>query len=216
MKKLLWIIIIVALVLVFWAMRDAGSDGPEEAPVQNEPVTMEIAVPAELPQASATHTVDAAHSELSWSGGLVVGNRVHTGVVPVLSSQVWVSENMIEAAEIVFNMDALSSDNNTLTKDLRSKNFFETEIFPTATMEVTQLRLIGGGEYEAVGFLTVRGIRKSISVPVQISTDSGGFIVRGDTEVSRSQFGITFRSVGDNAIKDEMGLEFELVIGEKF
>lgn len=209
MKKLI-IIILAAIALVFWINWTKEPETPEPQEKLSLTTTPEVHInPDDI---VATHIIDVTSSTLTWSGSLVIGNRTHTGLVPIRSSKIMVTDGMIEQGVVVFSMDQLTGDNRTLTDDLKSKNFFETDKYPTATITIADLLVVGGGEYQLLGDLTVHGVTNHIEVPVTIAPRGKNFEVTSRFTISREKYGIDFRSIGDNAIEDAIGIDLNFWI----
>ena len=100
-----------------------------------------------------------------------------------------------------------------LDKHLKSKVFFDTEQFPTATFVSDKIDRIGKDKANVHGILTVHGVSKPVTLDVTPNktgnnplthTPTAGFSAK--TSIKRSDFGMnTFLS----ALGDEVNLDIE-------
>jgi polyisoprenoid-binding protein YceI len=109
------------------------------------------------------------------------------------------------AASVQFTVDAASIDTNNEKRDghLRSPDFFDAAKFPTLSFKSTKVVAKGKDMLEVTGDFTMRGVTKSITVPVKVlgvldSKDFGkkaGFST--SFTINRKDYGITWNKVMD-------------------
>ncbi len=156
--------------------------------------------------------IDTNASQLTWTGYAEVGSWAPSGTLHVLNGQLTRKGNLINNATITMDMTTIQHENDRLQAHLRDEAFFDVTHFPTA---IFVLRSLTGAT--ATGQLTLKGVTKTISFPVAISQEGSGLRVKGRATLDRTQFGIRYNStsffadLGDQAIKNEFTLSFDLV-----
>lgn len=150
---------------------------------------------------TSTWSVDTAHSAVNFS--------VRHFLTPVpgnftdFSGTIKYDPENIAASSVEFTVQAASIDTDNADRDqhLRSADFFDVENFPTLSFVSTS---VGGtaDELQVTGDLTMHGVTKQITVPVEflgsMATPMGtkaGFVT--GFKVDRKEFGINWNRVLD-------------------
>ncbi|GAB3639658.1 YceI family protein [Spirosoma arcticum] len=158
------------------------------------------------------YTIDANASQLTWTGYAEVGSWAPSGTLQLAKGQVTRNGNQISSATMTLDMTTIRHENGQLQTHLRDEAFFDVTRFPTATFV---LRALTGTT--ATGQLTLKGVTKSVSFPVVVSQEGTGLRIKGRAVVDRTQFGIRYNStsffsgLGDQAIKNEFALTFDVI-----
>lgn len=112
------------------------------------------------------------------------------------------------ALDITIRVDSVDSGNDQLDAHLKSPDFFNSVEFPSMTFKSTGAKFLGDGRYEVAGDITIRGVTKQISVPVESfgGADFGkgyraGF--EATFTIKRSEFGVNY-GVEGGAIGDDV------------
>jgi polyisoprenoid-binding protein YceI len=148
-----------------------------------------------------------------------VGATTAVGRTPKVSGSLTVSGTTITAATITADLTALQSDRSMRDGQLHSQAI-ETDEYPTATFVLAapiQLdHLPAEGETvsaTAVGDLTLHGVMKRVSIPVQAKLSNGVVTVVGSLPITFADYSITpphsmlVLSVADNGTM-ELQLHF--------
>ncbi len=107
-----------------------------------------------------------------------------------------------EASTVQFVIQAASIDTNSPDRDthLRSDDFFAVATYPTITFDSTGITTRSDGRYDVAGTLTMRGVTKSISVPVSYlgrAKDPWGndkIAFEGEVVVNRRDYGLNWNA----------------------
>jgi hypothetical protein len=83
---------------------------------------------------------------------------------------------------------------------LPQSDWFNVKEFPEATFEASGFRAAGDGRYEAVGTLTIRGIRKDVVLPFKLDAQASSAHAVGQVEIVRTDFGIGQGEWGTGAV----------------
>lgn len=167
------------------------------------------------------YEVDTLNSKVEWKGYKVLktDNTSHFGTIKFESGNVTVKNDRLESGKFVANMATLENidlkdeadQKAKLENHLKSKDFFDTEKFPTATFEITKITPAAQGDYNTAldGKLTIKGITKPVQFNANVVAANG--IVSIATEpkdISRDDFGIKFQMPAANGIiKDEINIQ---------
>jgi polyisoprenoid-binding protein YceI len=111
-------------------------------------------------------------------------------------------------------MNTINHENKSLVKHLKDEDFFYVKKYPVAEF---QLSTVKNGK--ASGFVIIRNIKKPIEFPVSIVENAAKqLVIKGTLSIDRTQFEIYynsnsfFQNLGNNAIKNQFDLKFELVV----
>jgi polyisoprenoid-binding protein YceI len=123
----------------------------------------------------------------------------------------------LENSTIKLTIDASSINTRVEGRDkhLRSADFFDVEKHPQITFNSTKVSKVDDSNYKVNGDLTLRGVTKSVELPVRIAflrETSGRF--RGELQLNRKDFGITYNS-RMNPIEDMVSVQFDLHLVDK-
>jgi polyisoprenoid-binding protein YceI len=202
------------------------------SPASSEPVAASAGASAGPGSASldGTWSVDTTIGSLSDFTDSFVGYRVDeqltnvgattaVGRTPKVSGSLTVSGTTITAATITADLTALQSDRSMRDGQLRTQAI-ETDRYPTATFVLAapiQLdHLPAEGETvsaTAVGDLTLHGVTKLVSIPIQAKLSNGVVTVVGSLAIAFADYSITspqsmlVLSVADNGTM-ELQLHF--------
>lgn len=102
----------------------------------------------------------------------------------------------INSVDIEADMTALTTDSSFRDSALRTQAI-ETNDFPTATFSLTEPIDLGDVPAEgtavtvdAVGDLTIHGVTRSVTIPLEASQSSGVVLVTGEIEVALADYDI--------------------------
>jgi polyisoprenoid-binding protein YceI len=123
----------------------------------------------------------------------------------------------LENSTIRLTIEASSINTRVAGRDkhLRSPDFFDVEKHPQITFVSTGISKVDDSNYKVTGDLTLRGVTKSVGLPVRIAflrETSGRF--RGEMQLNRKDFGITYDS-RMNPIEDMVTVQFDLHLVDK-
>lgn len=101
----------------------------------------------------------------------------------------------------------------TITNNLRKKDQLDADSFSTITYRSTSCAAADGGKYAVTGNLTIRGVSKTITLPMTIKGDGATFTASGTFKARHTDFGFKPFSNLAGALKnmDEMTFGIEVV-----
>jgi polyisoprenoid-binding protein YceI len=157
--------------------------------------------------AAETYSVDPAHANVAFQVRHFMSQV--PGRFNTFEGKVHIDRDEPEASSVEFTIQAESIDTSNEKRDehLRSPDFFDVANHPTITFTSTSMKKVGQDSYEVTGDFTMRGVTKSITLPVKVLGEMKdpwgnqriGFEI--STTVNRKDYGITY-----NKILDQGGL----------
>ncbi len=100
--------------------------------------------------------------------------------------------------DVSVRTDTIDTRSANRNKDLKGPDFFDVKQFPTMTFKSTGVKKTGDNTMDVTGDLTVRGVTKSITVPMEVTGTGKG--MRGETRTGfRANFTVNRTDFGINA-----------------
>ena len=107
---------------------------------------------------------------------------------------------------------SVSTGNSKRDNHLTQDDFFYSEKYPEAVVEVLEIEKEDGDRYLAYVKMTIRGQSKEYEVPVKISRLESGFFTSGKFRVNRNDFGIEGNVLTNRIMDDSVILRFQLLV----
>lgn len=150
--------------------------------------------------ATTTYQMDAAHSEAAFQVRHLL-TKVR-GTFQEFEGVIEFNDAQPEQSSVRFTIQAASVNTNQPDRDthLRSGDFFSVEEFPTLTFVSDRITPRDGQHYDVIGTLTIRGVAKTITLPVTFlgrATDPWGnerLAFEGEVTLNRKDFGLTWNA----------------------
>ncbi|ADY52252.1 YceI family protein [Pseudopedobacter saltans DSM 12145] len=183
-------------------------------PKGNKAATSE-AVTDSLSTEGTVYNIDTVSSTLHWTGSKVTGS--HHGTVRIQSGKVLLNgQNHLVGGDFTVDMKSIVNEDlkgndeykNKLENHLKSEDFFHVEKNPTATFKITEVKNQTSTSADVSGNLTIRGISKNITFPVQlVSSSNDAVTATADFNINRKDWGIVYEGMKDDLIADEINLK---------
>jgi polyisoprenoid-binding protein YceI len=164
--------------------------------------SLTLLLPAFAAADPAVYKVDPDHSGVSFTIRHFVSNV--PGRFKDFAGVVKYDKQNPAASSVSFTVQAASidTDNEDRDKHLRSPDFFETDKFPTLTFSSTSVKPVDADTLEVTGDLTIKGVTKKVTVPVDVLGTVKG--PRGEKagfetsfKIDRKEYGINWNRVLD-------------------
>jgi len=206
MKKLVLFAAVASLVLASCAGNPEGKKAE---------TTDSVAVADSV--AGIAYTVDAAQSQVFWTGTKVSGK--HEGTVTIKSGSISVDNGAITGGNFVLDMNTINSTDlegeykDKLDGHLKADDFFGVATFPEASFEITEVKA-GATATDAVisGNLTIKGISKNISFDAKVDEVSDTVVKSSaDFNILREDWGVTYEGKKDDLISKEINFKVTIV-----
>ena len=148
-----------------------------------------LASPA-LAAAPASWIVDKAASRLTFRSSFA-GAAVN-GAFKRWDAQIQFDPKALAASKAVVAVDVGSASTGNQEQDeaLPTADWFSALRFPKASFVTRSFKDLGGGRYQAIGDLTLRGVSKPVVLPFTLTITGDQAKMSGQAVVNRSQFGV--------------------------
>lgn len=166
-----------------------------------------------------TYKLDLAHSEVEFSVRHMMISRTN-GDFKQYEGMIEYDGKEISSLKFDITIDVASIDTKIEKRDehLRGADFFEAKKFPTIRFVSTAIKNIKGKKFDAVGKLTVKGITKEVTIPMQFNgaaTSPWGqslIGLEGEFEIDRTEYGLTYSKAletGGLVVGKEISIEIQ-------
>jgi polyisoprenoid-binding protein YceI len=138
--------------------------------------------------------------------------------------KVLLDEKNLEKSTVELEIDVKSVDTENADRDkhLRSPDFFDAEKHPKITFQATKIKKVGK-IFKVTGDLTMRGVKKPVTLDVELSNalkNPWGKLVRAvkvSGKLDRQAFGVSWNKaldVGGVLVGDEVELDIRLELNQ--
>ena len=169
--------------------------------------------------AADTLVIDRSHSEAGFQVRHLFSNV--RGRFGAFEGTIAMNAAKPEASSVAFKIDAASIDTDHADRDkhLRSPDFFDVANHPAITFVSEKIRATGKDRYAVTGTLTMRGVAKTITLPVSFlgagkdpwGNERAGFST--SVTLNRKDFGILWNKSLDNGgllLGDDVAVTIDL------
>lgn len=169
--------------------------------------------------APVDYTFDASHSNIGFKVPHLVVSSVSGRFKEVQSSQIKLDDQDLTKSHVSIEIKAGSVDTGDAKRDehLRSPDFFDSAKYPLIKFTSTKITKAGKG-YKLVGDLTIRDVRKSVTLDATVSDpikNPWGKHVRGvklSGVIKRTDFGLKWNKAleaGGFVVGEEVTLNID-------
>lgn len=164
-----------------------------------------------------TLTIASAQSSIEWIGRKVTGS--HNGTIAVKEGELILKDEKLAGGRFVVDTTSIKIldiadpvTNAQFAGHLASDDFFSSQKFPEAVLEITSVR--GGDHVE--GNLTIKGITHPIAFDAVVNTSEGQVTATARLIIDRTKYDMKFRSgnffkdLGDTLIYNEFELSVRI------
>jgi polyisoprenoid-binding protein YceI len=204
---------------------EAPAETPAEAPAEEAAMDAAVAeAPAEAPAEAApaaasgdvkTYVISPNDdSYLEFTGYKVTGSQA--GGFANFSGEVTVTGGDLTTTQVTVEVDlgSVFTKSGTLTETLKGSDFFEVATFPKAKFTSTEIQVDGDG-YKVIGDFDLHGHTKKIGFPATITMDGDNLRATAEFSIDRNLWEISYDGVTDDAIRDDVLLNFEILAEPK-
>lgn len=165
-------------------------------------LSLALLLPALASAAPAVYKVDPDHSGVGFTVRHFVSNV--PGRFKDFDGVIRYDAQNPAASSVSFTVQAASIDTDNGDRDdhLRGPEFFDAARFPTLTFSSTSVKAVDADTLEVTGDLTIRGVTKTVTVPVELlgavkgpSGEKAGF--ESIFKLDRKEYGINWNRMLD-------------------
>jgi polyisoprenoid-binding protein YceI len=166
-------------------------------------------------------TINTKISSVEWIGKKVTGQ--HAGGITIKEGTLNLHDGHLSGGIIVIDMTTITCTDlkpeeggKKLVGHLTSPDFFDAKNHNTATLAITEVKVIEGKKHMISGNLTIKGITKPITFSTTIEMKDGKLGAYAEMNIDRTLYDIKygsgkfFDSLGDKAISDEFTIKFKI------
>ncbi|NUT41219.1 MAG: YceI family protein [Thermoactinospora sp.] len=169
---------------------------------------------------TGAYTIDPLHSRFGFVARHAMVTKVR-GSIPLQESTAYLDADTPAGSTVRLILDVAGVDTRNEIRDnhLRTSDFLDLAAHPAITFTSTEVKHIIGNSFEVAGDLTIRGVTRQITIPLDYTgtaVDAQGLTrvgFEGSTVINRKDFGITYNAVletGGVMISEKVTLEFDL------
>ena len=164
------------------------------------------------------YEADVESSTIIWKGYKPTGS--HNGTIALQSGSILMQDKLIAGGSFSVDMSSIKDADGSgrLEGHLKSKDFFEVEVFPTSKFVISEVEMNEDGAATIKGSMTIKGITKEISFFGTISeTDSSVTLKSVVFQINRADYNVKFKSktffnnLKDKFVNDEFDLQVTIV-----
>lgn len=169
---------------------------------------------------TGTWSIDPTHSRVGFSSRHAMVTKVRGAFNDVSGTAQLDAEDMSRSkVRVVLSVDSVDTRSPQRDAHLRSADFFDAQQHPTIEFDSTAVDEVDENQFIVTGELTIRGITRTISVPLEllgVDTDPFGQLragLEGSRRIDRKDWGVSWNTPLDSGgvlVSDKISLEFEL------
>jgi polyisoprenoid-binding protein YceI len=167
-------------------------------------------------------SVDSSTSTIEWVGRKVTG--AHNGTIRIANGNLEFTDGELTGGKITIDtrsiviVDVTDPDTNAqFAGHLASDDFFSSEKYPTATVEITSVSKPERDKYHVAAVLTIKGISHTIEFNAEVEVLDNDIIwAVANIVIDRTLYEMRFRSgnffkdLGDTLIYNDFSLRVRL------
>jgi len=169
---------------------------------------------------TGTYTLDPAHSRFGFVARHAMVTKVRGAFNDVEGTATIDGANPANSgASITIRTASVDTRNEQRDQHLRTNDFLDVETYPTITFTSTGVQHAGGNDFSVTGDLTIRGVTKPVTVPLEFqgaATDPFGNArigFEGSLVINRKDWGVNWNAAleaGGVLVSEKVTLEFEI------
>lgn len=211
--------LLFALVILLAAFPACRKSEIGEAPAAEVSDTAPAAAPdtaATQPAGNVTTAnVIKEKSSIEFIGAKVT--RDHQGKFHNFDGRIEYAGTTPQRVHFEIDLNSIETDDEKLTAHLKTPDFFDVQRYPKATFTSTSLSAEvpagapAGTTHTLRGTLDMHGVQKEVSIPVVTQQTPEGVRATSDFRINRHDWGISYRGMADDLIKDEVRIKLNLL-----
>ena len=153
------------------------------------------------------YQITPQNSKIEFVGSKVTGS--HNGAFHKFSGEIdFAGAPERSRVNITIDVDSMTTDDEGLTKHLKTADFFDVAKYPQVTFVSTEIKPGGekGATHTVTGNLTMHGVTKAVTFPATIAVTPDVATVDSSFSVNRKDFGINYAGAANNLIRDDVVL----------
>ena len=118
---------------------------------------------------------------------------------------------------ITVDTASVVTDEDDLTRHLKTPDFFDVARYPKATFVSTKIEpnIANGATHTVTGNFDLHGVKKSISFPATIQITPANVSVNAEFAINRKDFNLNYPGKADDLIRDGVVIKLTLNVARK-
>lgn len=189
---------------------NSASSTATNSPANNAPANTVSEV---KPSTGNGLAITPENSKVEFTGSKVTGK--HDGGFKQFTGNIDLVNNKPEESKVFVEMDvdSMFTDDENLTKHLKTADFFDVAKFPKASFTSTKIvpdTAKGANNYTVSGDFDLHGVKKEITFPATITVSDADVAVKSEFSINRKDFGIVYAGKTDDLIRDDVVIKLDL------
>ena len=140
--------------------------------------------------APAAWTLDKAASRIGFKSSF--GGMAIDGTFRRWDAQIQFDPKALATSRVLVTVDVASAATGDPSHDeaLPTADWFDVAHFPRATFTAASFKDLGGGRYQALGTLSVKGVARPVVLPFTLVITGAQAKMNGQLSVNRNTFGV--------------------------
>ena len=209
MRHYLTTVILLLMALLTFGCANPAANKPK-ATVANAAPEKDSTKPA----AAERLVISPENSKVEFVAAKVT--RSHNGSFKQFAGAIDLVANSLQDSRVTIDIEAASvvTDEDDLTKHLKTPDFFDVAKYPKATFTSTKIEpgSAAGATHNVTGNFELHGIKKSITFPATIQVASDSVSVNAEFAISRTDFGLIYPGKADDLIRDGVVIKLTLKV----
>lgn len=116
-------------------------------------------------------------------------------------------------ASVEIDLAGIDAGGAEANEEVKGKSWFDVAAYPKASFDLSSIKSLGGGKYEAAGKLSLKGKQADMRIPFAMRENKGVLEIEGGFALKRLEFGIGSGLWSDTSVvADEVQIKFHLVL----
>jgi len=209
MRRYLTIVIFILIALLIYGCANPAANKPKATVGNAEPEK-----DSTKPAAGEKLAISPDNSKVEFVAAKVT--RSHNGSFKQFAGAINLVNGAVEGSRVTIDIETASvvTDEDALTKHLKTPDFFDVAKYPKATFTSTKIEAAtaGGATHNVTGNFELHGVKKSITFPATIEVALDSASVNAEFAINRKDFGIVFAGKADDLIRDGVVIKLTLKV----
>jgi polyisoprenoid-binding protein YceI len=212
MRRYLTIIIVILSALLTFGCANPAANKPKATVANAEPEK-----DSTKSAAAEKLVISPENSKVEFVAAKVT--RSHNGSFKQFAGAIDLGKNNVENSRVTIDIETASvvTDEDDLTKHLKTPDFFDVAKYPKATFTSTKIEpgSAAGATHNVTGNFELHGIKKSITFPATITVALDSVSVNAEFSINRQDFGLVYPGKADDLIRDGVVIKLTLKVPRK-
>jgi polyisoprenoid-binding protein YceI len=199
MRRYVAIFIVILVVLLTYGCANPAANKPKASVGNAAPESS-----SSKPAGAEKLVISPENSKVEFVAAKVT--RSHNGSFKQFAGAIDLVKNSVEDSQVTIDIEAGSvvTDEDDLTKHLKTPDFFDVAKYPKATFTSTKIEPnnAAGATHNVTGNFELHGIKKSIMFPATIQVAPDSVSVNAEFSINRKDFGLLYPGKADDLIRD--------------